>query len=239
MIELASVPWVKIEETLHKSDLAILPLGAIEEHGPHLPLSTDLIIAEAIAKKVAEKTDAILLPSIPYGYVLSGRDYPGSISIEAGTLSSLIEDICKVLLKQGIKKIAIINQHVPNAPIIRILSKKLEEELGIKLMCITMPGFQEILNEICESKPWHTGIVHAEEIETSLMLAIKPDLVDMGKAVKEYPPVPEAFDSMPISWRKLSKSGSLGDPTIASAEKGRKILDLMVKKAIEIIKSEY
>lgn len=235
MIELADIPWTKAEEVFQKGDLAILPLGAVEEHGPHLPLSTDNIIAGAIAKKVAEKTNAILLPSISYGYVLSGRDYPGSISIEAETLSALINDICKVLHKQGIKKIIVINQHVPNAPIIRILSKKLEEGLGIELMCITLPGLQEILNNICESEPWHANIVHAEEIETSLMLAIQPDLVDMSKATKEYPPVPKAFDSMPISWRKLSKSGSLGDPTLATAEKGRKMLDVIVMNTLRII----
>lgn len=238
MIEWSNITWPEAEKAIGESRIAILPIGAVEAHALHLPLCTDVFAAQAIAKEVAKRLDAILLPPLYYTYIQALRNYPGSVSIRSDTLKVLVKDICKSLHKQGIKKIAIINHHIPNEPILRIASEELHGELGIKMLYIMAP-FSYIYEKVCESKRWHGWIVHSEEVETSEMLFLRPDLVKMDKAVKDYPPVPPDIDHFAVDWREFCKSGGLGDPTVATKEKGRKILEISVNYCVDIIKKTF
>ena len=234
MLDLAKATWPEAKEALQKK-LVIIPLGAVEEHGPHLPLGTDTMLAEYLAQAVADRLGAILMPPVNYGYVLSARGFPGSISLKGDTLKALFNDICRELHKQGAKRVAIINQHLPNAPILRILSQELWDEIGLRLLCISFPGITDIAQELCESKQWHATTIHSEEIETSLMLAVKPGLVHLDRAVKEYPAIPKSLESLPIPWKDFCRSGVLGDPTVATSEKGKKILQRLIDNTVETI----
>jgi len=238
MIEWSNITWPEAEKAAKESRIAILPMGAVEAHALHLPLCTDVFAAEAIAKEVAKRLDAVLLPTISYTYIQALRKYPGSVSIRSDTLKALVKDICRSLCKQGIKKIAIINHHIPNEPILRIASEELDGELGIKVLYIMAP-FSHIYEKVCESKRWHGWIVHSEEVETSEMLFLRPDLVKMDKAVKDYPPVPPDIDHFAVDWRTFSKSGGLGDPTVATKEKGRQILEIAVNYCVDIIEKAF
>jgi len=238
MIEWSNITWPEAEEAVKESRIAILPMGAVEAHALHLPLCTDVFAAEAIAKEVAKRLDAVLLPTISYTYIQALRNYPGSVSIRSDTLKALVKDICRGLYRQGIRKIAIINHHIPNEPILRIASEELDGELGIKVLYIMAP-FSYIYEKVCESKRWHGWIVHSEEVETSEMLFLRPDLVRMDEAVKDYPPVPPEIDHFAVDWRTFSKSGGLGDPTVATKEKGRKILEIAVNYCEDIIKKAF
>jgi creatinine amidohydrolase len=235
MLELAKATWPEAEKAFKEKKLVIIPLGAVEEHGYHLPLSTDTILAEFIGRAVAERLDAILMPSVNYGYVLLARGFPGSVSLRENTLKALFDDICKELHRQGVRRVVVVNQHLPNAPPLRILSQQLWDEIGLRLLCVTLPGITEVAKEVCKSKQWHPAIIHSEEIETSLVLAVEPKLVRLDKAVKEYPAVPKSLDSLPIPWREFSKSGAFGDPTVATSEKGRRMLERLIDNIVEII----
>jgi len=235
MLELAKATWPEAEKAFKEKRMVIIPLGAVEEHGYHLPLSTDTILAEFISRVVAEKLDAILMPPVNYGYVLLARGFPGSVSLRENTLKALFDDICRELHRQGVRRVVVINQHLPNAPPLRILSQQLWDEIGLRLLCVTLPGITEVAKEVCKSKQWHPAIIHSEEIETSLVLAVEPKLVRLDKAVKEYPAVPKSLDSLPIPWKEFSKSGAFGDPTVATSEKGRRMLERLIDNIVEII----
>jgi len=235
MLEIAKATWPEAEKAFKEKKLVIIPLGAMEEHGYHLPLATDTILAEFIGRVVAERLDSILMPAVNYGYVLLARNFPGSIQLKESTLNAFFNDVCRELYRQGVRRVVVINQHLPNASILRTLSQRLWDEIGLRLLCVTLPGISEIAKEVCESRQWHPAIIHSEEIETSLMLAVEPKLVRLEKAVKEYPPVPKSLDSLPIPWKEFSKSGAFGDPTIATGEKGHKILKRLIDNIVEII----
>ncbi|WP_251861692.1 creatininase family protein [Clostridium sp. Marseille-Q2269] len=115
-------------------------------------------------------------------------------------------------------------------------ARELEDEIGIKVIYIFYPDMNEVMKEIMESDTWY-GLIHACEFETSLMLAINPELVNMDKAVKEYPDKPLLYGKSTISLGDLSKSGVYGDPTRATREKGEKLLNIFTKKIVDIIKA--
>ena len=201
-----------------KKQIAIIPVGSIEQHGPHLPISTDSDIVTEIAFRLSEKINGLLLPTISYG--ISDEHFPFfNLSVKKSTLSKILEDLCESLIKNGISKILIINGHYGNLDSLKSFERK-NNRRKIKIFSYWKHMSREF--------------DHAGNVETSIMLAISKN-VNMKKASK-------GFDTEGMSKQEISKinklaqksfpkvtgNGVWGDPTKSSARLGRRIIKEVV-----------
>jgi creatinine amidohydrolase len=236
-VEWARLTWEEAAEAVQRQPFAILPLGAIEEHGPHMTLGSDCSAADAFASRLASETECILLPTIPYGQVWSLKGFPGSLTISNETLVALLVDLCTSLGAHGFKGVIGVTGHLGNLAGMKSASRVLYDAGGTPLLSLFYPGLDEIAARVCTTPRAHRSIIHADEIETSLLLAMDPQCVRMEKAVSEYPAFPADFDERAIPWDTVSKTGAFGDPTQATREKGRQMLDFVTAKAVGIVAS--
>jgi len=240
----ASLKWPEIEERLKIVDTAILPCGAIEQHGPHLPLDVDYFDSYYMAQRVAEACadpKPFVLPPLPYGVSYHHSEFKGTICVSNNALSALVYDIGMSLAENGIKKIVILNGHGDNAPTLKYAAQMINRDARI-FVCVETGETSDI--DIYNMIDTHNDI-HAGEVETSTTLAIRPELVDMDKAIdgtldfnNEYL---DFTSERGVSWyahtKRLSKSGVMGNATLASAEKGKKIWGLMIKNMTEFVET--
>ncbi len=224
---LEEMTWKEIEKAMKKTRTIILPVGATEEHGPHLPTCTDSLQAYEIAKIAGEQKRVFVAPLISYGVCRSTRDFVGTITIRPQTLKLLIEDILLSLSGQGFENIVIFTGHAGSMHVasIREACEEVAREVEAKIAIVSF--FDLIRNaEIIESK--NDG--HAGEVETSAMLLLRGKLV-RGKAKANYPARPKHL--VLKSMKKILGSGVMGDPTRASKAKGKKLVEIAVKGLIE------
>jgi creatinine amidohydrolase len=237
VIEWATLTWLEAAEVLKSRPVALLPLGAVEEHGPHLPLGADTLAATALARRLAAATGAVLLPTLPYGQVWSLSRFPGSLSVSNGTLSALVHDVAAELARQGFRALVLLTAHLGNLTALKETARHLHEALShFPVLYLFYPGLQEAADGVRTSAVSHPGILHADEIETSLLLALAPEAVHMERAVAEYPVFPPDFDVRPVRWHEISTSGVFGDPTQASAEKGERLLAAVLAQATALVR---
>lgn len=222
-------------ERIAKFPAVILPLGATEQHGHHLPLGVDIILAEALAKRVAEATGATMLPAMPFGYSWVWRDDPGSVTIESRTLEDVIVQTAESMARHGVRHVFLINGHEANSATMKYASRRVWDNPDVKVWRLFYPNLAAIMAEHCDSPTWH-GIVHACEFETSLMLAVAPELVDMTKAVREYPPQDRGYFQGGRPMGELSRSGVFGDATLATAEKGHTMLKIFTESMADAVR---
>jgi creatinine amidohydrolase len=230
--------WTAIEEMSDKENVVIIqPMGAIEQHGPHLPIVVDAAISLGVLGKAMEKlaTDipAFALPCLYYGKSNEHWHFPGTITLSATTLLSVLREIAESLYRSGFRKLIFMNSHGGQPQIIEIIARDLHQEHGDFWL---FPWFTwrvpNIASELLTPEELRYGI-HAGDAETSLLLSLLPEQVLMEKAVKEYPPAlpPDSWLSMegdlPFAWftKELSQSGVLGDATAATKAKGDLLLD--------------
>lgn len=191
-------------------DTAIIPIGSIEQHGPHLPLGTDWTISQELAERVAEKLgNCYLLPSIPYSNSQEHLEFKGTISLRPITLAQVIRDIVLSLYVNGIKKIVIISGHAGNWII-----KPTIRELNLEY-----PDLKVIQGHSMGEKPVD---VHAGYSETSQMLSIAEELVKKNKIVDSIPDTTQEYIDY-VGIKSLSKEGNWGRASLASKEKGEQI----------------
>ncbi|HKL74582.1 MAG TPA: creatininase family protein [Halanaerobiales bacterium] len=225
----------EIKEHIKNKGTAILPIGSTEQHGPHLPLGTDTMIAKEMALRLAKRIEAVVYPPIPIGYTWVWRDIPGNLYISIEHLKGMIKDIVRNLDRNNLKKLIIVNAHGANDSSIKYAIRELTDEIDLDIYYFTYPALDKIKDKI-DSKLWH-GMLHAEEIETSMILAIDEDLCDMDKAVSEYPADDISYNyhhsNLPMG--ALSESGVFGDATKASSKKGEVIFKITVDHMQEVI----
>ncbi len=214
-------------ERIARFPAVILPLGATEQHGYHLPLGVDIILAEALAVRVAEATGATVMPAMPFGYSWVWRDCPGSVTVESRTLEDVIVQVAESLSRHGVRHVFLVNGHEANGATMKYAARRMWDHAGVKVWRLFYPDLAAVMAQHCDSPTWH-GIVHACEFETSLMLAVAPHLVDMSKAVREYPERDRGYFQGGRPMGELSKSGVFGDATLATAEKGEAMLSIFV-----------
>jgi creatinine amidohydrolase len=237
--------WTALEEIAIQKPTIILPVGSMEQHGPHLPLSTDSIIAEHVAVAVSNKLSSmILFPTIPIGYSLEHIGFPGTISLSAQTFSSMITEIAESVSNSGFRTLAVINGHGGNRGILDTAVTTIKyAHPGLHLYSFTVLDIaREKFKEIRKSPSGMIG--HADELETSMMLAIRPDLVDMSKAVAQMPVFPtnvsletEDLARVTYAWkaREVTKSGIIGSPNFATLETGKTVIDFAIQTISGII----
>lgn len=221
-------------ERIERFPAVILPLGATEQHGHHLPLGVDIILAETLSLRVAEKTGATVLPAMPFGYSWVWRDDPGSVTLAAKTLEDVVAQVAASLARHGVRHLFLINGHEANGATMKQAARRFWDDESIKVWRLFYPDLKTVMDEHCESPTWH-GIVHACEFETSLMLAVAPHLVDMEKAVREYPEWDRGYFLGGRPMGEVSKSGVFGDATLATAAKGEAMLDIFVRTMSDMV----
>ena len=227
----------ELKELIEKDYYAIIPVGACEQHGPHLPIGTDKFLAEFISKKIAEKIDSVVFPTLNFGYSWVWKELPGTMTLSQETFKNTLYELIVSVIEQGFKHVIIVNGHDSNNKAIRYVQRDIKDSFpNIQVLAMFYPGISELYKKYMESDMWH-GMFHADEWETSLMLLAKNDLVKMNLAVCEYPKAPLLYGLDSSSLSTISKSGIYGDPTKASLEKGQKICDELIDNIVSLLKA--
>ena len=236
-IYLEDISWPTAQKLMTPEAVVVIPLGAgSKEHGPHLPLATDYLQAEAYAKEIALQRNVIITPVVSYGFYPAFLKYPGSTSINFATATNTVVQIVRSLAAYGPKRFYIINIGVSTTPTLLTAAKTLAEE-GILLYYsnYARAGFENAEN------PFRTRAYsgHADEMETSNVLTIRPDLVDMRKAVNDSSMMGKSgnMTPVPVEGGNLNTSGVNGYAALATPEKGRKSMAAFAKELIREVDS--
>jgi creatinine amidohydrolase len=221
--------WDEVARRIKDGAVAILPIGAAaKQHGFHLPLNTDRIQAEWLAGKIAVKIDALIWPTLTYGHYPAFVDYAGSSSLSISTFEALVREVAGQILNGGCRKLLVLNTGISTlAPADRALAR-LDSARIRHLWIHEGPRYPRVAKQLAEQG--HGS--HADEMETSLMLALAPHLVDMARA--EASPTleqetPGALTPSNPNSPNYSRSGSYGDPTRATSAKGEALLAAMLE----------
>ena len=248
--DLADLTFVEIESYLGARDLILVPIASTEQHGPHLPLSTDTITATEIASRVAEQAGVLRTPTVWTGYSPQHMHEPGrgrgTITLRSSTFLALIEDVGRSLIHHGFNRLVFINGHGSNVKVLDPVLRELRYSTGA-LVALVKPyaeRYMGLVDDLMENPPEETPGWHASELETSQDLASRPDLVHMDRAAdtRAHLPefLPEAFRkqdgapdvefegytyfTFPMDHHEFVESGVIGNPLRASAEKGEEAL---------------
>jgi creatinine amidohydrolase len=239
---LEELSWMEFDQVRKEMDTVLFPMGSVEVEGPHLPMGVDSIVALEVAKRVAAGRKLLVAPLISVTYSEWHMGFPGTLSVRLSTLTQVLRETCEGLVEHGFRRIMFINSHVGNDPAIMEIAHELIRRSAAR---VGMVNLWALANQMGKDIPEliEKEFLHAGEIMTSVMLALRPDLVDMGKAQKEY--VKARSDSlvqkgsMQVTFKKMSvyayhlsdevtRSGVMGDPLAATKEKGEKIVSLWV-----------
>jgi creatinine amidohydrolase len=235
MIDAYSTPWTDVRDSIAAGrTLAFLPFGALEEHGPHLPLGTDTMVAVHTARLLAERYDALLLPALSYGDTWATSGYPGTIGLSPATVTAIAVDIGRAVASFGIRQFVIVNGDFGNRIPLGAAVRTLAEE-GIAALVLDYPGMDDAITRVRDSVPAAPGMNHAEEIETSMVLASDPLTVRTDRYVAEYPEFPADFGIRPLRLHEISASGVFGDPSTATAAKGESLYAAVLAESILVV----
>jgi len=215
----------EFEAGLRKTRTVLIPFGATEEHGSHLPLATDTLMAQEVGRRLAQRRPIFIAPAVPYGVCRSTSGHPGTLSISTATLRALAMDIVRALHRQGLRRFVLLTGHAGGTHTSTLIDAG--EELLLQLKDIRVAVLTEYMLAAKEGR----GIIetaddsHAGEIETSRLLHSHPQRVK-GKGEREYPTFPAGI--LVRDKRRFWPNGVWGDPTLATAEKGEKLEEAVV-----------
>lgn len=236
--------------------IGFVPVGSMEQHGAHMPMSVDRIIAERMAAEVAERVGGVVTAPLTYGYKSqqhSGGGFPhiGTISLDGNTLICAIRDITRDLAEDGIRKIVFMNGHYENYQFIYegvdLALRDLRAQ-GITNMRTMLAAYWDFIDDATINRLYPGGFTgwayeHGGTLETSLMLLWEPDLVNMDRVTpdlyKNLPAVQPSYDLLPIVPKYTPPSGCLSHPGLASREKGEILRDACVRNMVAAIKKEF
>jgi creatinine amidohydrolase len=226
-----------VKEAVEKRLVAVLPIGSIEVHGPHMPTGTDSFVAFRVAEKAAEKEEAVVLPPLYYAYVAENRHFPGTISLTAKILLSVLEEVCDEIARTGFKKILIVNGHGGNNSLLKVFLKECitkKKDYAVYAMIEPWASLGDLAAKLSEGRVFG----HACELETSMGLYLFEDLVKMGNIKRE---AMHGSTGMPsgivtsVDWQAYALDLYIGDPRFATKEKGKKIIENLVEFVADAI----
>lgn len=232
-VRIAELPWTDAIAHLDTSTIVVLPIGAeAKEHGPHLPLNNDWLLAEYFAQRVASATKVVLYPTVNYHFYPSFVEYPGSTTLRLETARDVVVDIVRTIAAHGPRRFYILNTGVST---LRALAPARD---ALAASGIVM-RFTDILNVGREAEAkvrQQAGGTHADEMETSMMLYMHPEVVRMAKAAEDYHPGAGGLtrDSLKAAreGKTWSRTGIFGNATLATRDKGRVVVEAQVQGMI-------
>jgi creatinine amidohydrolase len=237
-IILEHLTWLEAEKVLTPGTVVVLPIGAsAKEHGPHLRLQNDWILAEYLKQRVVLRANAVIAPTMNYHYYPAFVEYPGSTTLRLETARNLTVDICRSLARFGPRRFYALNTGISTLRALKPAADLLASE-GIILRYTNLT---EILGPTEKAVSKQEGGSHADELETSMMLYIDPPAVHMERAVKDYHPGEGPLTRNPSGKGTYSPTGTWGDPTLATREKGRELVEALVEgilKDIEALRNQ-
>ncbi|MFX0549729.1 creatininase [Hathewaya histolytica] len=247
-IKMENLTWPEFNERKDK-DVVLLPIGSVEQHGPHLPLYTDTIISNNLAELLAKKVNGIVMPAISYGYKSlpasgGGPLFPGTIDLNGNTLMAIIQDILNELIIDGVKKIVLVNSHYENeAFLLEAVDLVCRGNIPNDVKILIINWWDQISNEtidkVFDEVPFPGwALEHAAITETSLILKFAPELVHMERLVDEGMN-PPSFHTYPIPRDLVPKSGLLASAKSSSKEKGDIMVDEVIGRFKEIIENNF
>jgi creatinine amidohydrolase len=240
--------WPEMKEAISRQPVCIVPIGSVEDHGLHLPLDVDNFLISSICEETAKRIpdEVLLLPNIPYGFEDHHMSFPGTITIRSEHLEAFVLDITLSLAHHGFRKILIADGHGSNMPILDLVARKTVIQSEALCACFLWPALiTETLRQTRASE-YPGGMSHACELETSVYLYLNESAVQMDKARKEIAFHKSKYywhdlaGGSPVRlmewWSRISQTGVIGDPTLATREKGKLWFDATVKNLIEFIR---
>jgi creatinine amidohydrolase len=240
--------WPEIKEAVADQRVAVLPVGTVEQHGPHLPLVTDVLTASEFSRMAVAQipSEAVLMPPVYYSFNEHHLDFPGTIAVAGETIINYVTDIGVSLAHHGFRKILIVNGHGSNVPFLDIAARNITNRTPSICAMVSWWSLvpKALFDQLRESeKPG--GMAHACELETSVLLHLRGDLVQMDKAERDIhfarteffywdlqAPSPIFFQEW---FSRYSVTGTVGDPTKASAEKGRRFTEAVAERMVTLI----
>jgi creatinine amidohydrolase len=226
------------KEAASAGTVVIFPVGAVEEHGKHLPLCTDSVQAEYVALEVAKKTGCLVVPPLRYGICNAGRNFPGTLSIEFDSLHRITKDILSELARNGFNRIIVLSGHAGSSHMtaLKLAAQNVVQQIEntssnrkTRIMVLSDYYFADELKEKLGLSP-KDG--HAGAIETARVMSIKPDLIK-AKGETSFPQMPR-FEIVADPERYFP-SGVMGDPTAASESKGRLINEYVIEQVAKLV----
>src|SRR5918999_3589835 len=241
--------WPEVRRAAEEKRVCLVPVAMLEDHGPHLPVDTDLRITAEICSRAAEAApdEILLLPAIPHGYSPHHMDFPGPITIEWDTFVRYCRDVGVSLARHGFTRMLFLNGHGSNQNLVETAARLVMLEhpgvLAAAAFHTSSEASARLIAEVRDSD--YGGLAHACELETSMYLAIDPEAVEMDKAVDErgYPAGEHArieWADGPLKlmpwWSSFSRTGVQGAATLGTAEKGEALLGLAVEECVEFVR---
>jgi creatinine amidohydrolase len=231
--------WVDFDALRRETDLVLIPLGAVEVYGPHLPMGADGIAALALAKGVAERVPAFVAPLIPVGFSHSLAEFPGTLTVRPQALLAYTRDVAESFIHWGCRRLLFVNGHAGNVPYLNELALELEATHRVRCAQIDWWRFiQPLVTDLVESDLLPHG--HAGEFGTSVMLHLAPELVHIERAVRTEPAQRDDYPDVmrPRSYRAQTETGVLGDATKGTADKGAEVMRRAIERVVAFVLSE-
>jgi creatinine amidohydrolase len=250
---IADLTWVEYRHRLAEDDaIVMIPVGALEQHGPHLPLSVDTLLTTEITNRAAARIGALVAPPVAYGCrsqprSSGGNHFPGTTSLEAGTMTALIRDLINGLARHGVRQIAVINGHLENDA---FLSEGIERAMvelhrdGLSDVKVLKMSYFETISPETIDTIWPDGfpglaLEHAAVMETSMMLHVAPGLVHMDRLPDEAPADIPPYDVYPPETGWVPPSGGMSPAHSATAQIGKTLIDEFVTLVAESVGGEF
>ena len=225
----------QLREQARADAIIILPVAALEQHGPHLPVEVDSILGETVAVRAARKLagrglHAVVLPVVWTGLSEHHMSFGGTITLDFAAFHAVIENVCRSVLRHGFRRIVLLNAHGGNENALRTITDELTPKLGVPIVQFTYWYAAAVaIARILETQ---SALMHACEAETSMMLAVRPELVAMDRVAlakaNSTPDVSDVVGGGVYRWRTIaarSSSGVIGNPEAATSEKGERLFE--------------
>ncbi|MGG6264725.1 creatininase [Leptolyngbya sp. AN03gr2] len=241
--------WVEYQQRVKDSSIVLIPCGALEQHGPHLPLGTDALLSSAIAQGVAEQINGIVAPTFSYGYKSQpksggGQHFPGTTSLDGHTLSQMLRDVIREFARQGVKHIVVLDGHYENQWFLTEGIDLALREIGQTNLRVMRLEYWDFLNEKTLATAFPEGfpgfaLEHAAVMETSLMLHYYPDLVRLHLIPDEKPADFPPYDLYPPRLEWVPASGVLSSAKTATADKGTLMSNQVIESIAAAVRHEF
>jgi len=251
----AEMIWHETKDAAEQNRVAVLPVATYEDHGPHLPVDVDVVLCNEICDRAVARIpqEAVLAPPVPHGYSPHHMDFHGTLTITWDTFIKYVKDVCCSLAHHGFKRILVVNGHGSNASPLDLAARLSIIEYQGEILCASVNHWdlrkaKTVGAQLRDSD--YGGTSHAGEYETSLYLALRPDLVDMSKAEDNRSPLPPSFKTdllagthpeasgarMVPYWSSVTPNSVMGDATKATREKGEQFLEAAIEGLIDLIR---